>query len=599
MKYTVKPTAQFQRDYRRAMERGRDMEPLKAVIAALAAGETLPRENRDRPLAGRWAGYRECQVSPDQLMIYRIDGDILVLTLTRTGTVTELYRNGGTAMKKSTSLRMLLRSPVKTAVTLLLIAAASFLFLYNLLDYAMTKREYDRTYGQYHGYFSVMHPEDREVRGSGMTFFLSDKDGNPAYAGSFPYEQYHQRSLSSEELEFISGLPYVSRTEKRYMTGVLADFPRLTEYNSDLKYRRFDNTFRVVIEATYDGMTPDLRKLDLDTLYGSSVQLGIRLTDVKVLAGNEEDLKQSRAYIDKRILFVGVNALLPDREAAPTLTAFFTVAEVYACTDNPITTEDILALEKGQRYVFVASVDPFASGMSGIQEEGMYTFLGDDSLYGTWSCITPLAGEPENYLETEKFAGLRQMMNIIETDKYTLDVNYLEDMESLQRYQEQQLLPTHGRMLTAEDSEERRPVCVISERLAETRGLGLGDTLHLELGDRLLEQNAFFGAVAYSPMRYAENWTEQDFTVVGTFTEGSWFYGDNAVFVPLSFLPETADKGNHEFKPKEVSFVIGDADSIIPSGTRSCPGSRKWGWSIPSSTGTGPRYGSRWNRREA
>ena len=65
MKYTVKPTAQFERDYQRAVQKGRDMRPLKAVIAALAAGEPLPPENRDRPLSGRWAGYRECQVSPD------------------------------------------------------------------------------------------------------------------------------------------------------------------------------------------------------------------------------------------------------------------------------------------------------------------------------------------------------------------------------------------------------------------------------------------------------------------------------------------------------------------------------------------------------
>ena len=565
MKYIIKPTAQFKRDYRRAMEKGMDMEPLNAAVTALAAGEPLPPENRDRPLSGRRSGYRECRVQPDQLLVYHISGEQLVLSLIRTGTRVELYHpEGVNAMKKSTSLRMLLRSPVKTVVTLLLIAAASFLFLYNLLDYAMTKREYDRNYGQYHGVFSVLHPEDREVRGSGMTFFLSDKDGNPAYAGSFPYEQYHQRSLSGDELAFLSGLPYVSRTEKRYMTGGLADFPRLTEFNSDLKYRRFENTFRVVFEATYDGMTPDLRKLDLATLNGSSVELGIRLTDVKVLAGNEEDLKQSRAYIDRRTLSAAVNALLPDRKAEPSLSTFFTVAEVYDCADNPVTTEDMLALEQGQRYVFVASVDPFASGMSGIQEEGRYTFLGDDSLYGTWSCITPLAGEPENYLETEKFAGLRQMMEIIERDRNTLDVNYLEDTQSLQRYQEKQLLPALGRMLTPEDSAEHRPVCVVSENLAMARGLELGDTLHLELGDRLLEQNAYFGAVAYSPMRYAERWTGQDFTVVGTFTEGSWYYGDNAVFVPLSFLPETADTANHEFKPKEVSFVIGDADSIIP-----------------------------------
>ena len=145
MRYAIRPTPQFERDYKRAARRGLDMEPLNAAITALAAGENLPSEYRDRPLGGDLFGYRECRFRPNRLLIYRIDGDVLLLHLIRTGTGGELYHKGGVnAMKKSTSLRMLLRSPVKTAVTLLLIAAASFLFLYNLLDYAMTKREYDR-----------------------------------------------------------------------------------------------------------------------------------------------------------------------------------------------------------------------------------------------------------------------------------------------------------------------------------------------------------------------------------------------------------------------------------------------------------------------
>ena len=45
MKYTVKLTTRFRRDYRRAQQKGLDMGPLNAVIAALAAGErpSLPR----------------------------------------------------------------------------------------------------------------------------------------------------------------------------------------------------------------------------------------------------------------------------------------------------------------------------------------------------------------------------------------------------------------------------------------------------------------------------------------------------------------------------------------------------------------------------
>ena len=37
MMYTIKPTAEFKRDYRRAQQKGLDMGPLNAVITALAA----------------------------------------------------------------------------------------------------------------------------------------------------------------------------------------------------------------------------------------------------------------------------------------------------------------------------------------------------------------------------------------------------------------------------------------------------------------------------------------------------------------------------------------------------------------------------------
>ena len=91
MKYSVKATSQFKRDYKRAMKRGLNMELLDRIITALAMGEALPEKNRDHALSGQWSGHRECHVQPDWLLIYQIDGDVLVLTLTRTGTHADLF----------------------------------------------------------------------------------------------------------------------------------------------------------------------------------------------------------------------------------------------------------------------------------------------------------------------------------------------------------------------------------------------------------------------------------------------------------------------------------------------------------------------------
>ena len=90
-KYTVKPTTQFKKDYKRAMKRGLKIELLEKVVELLAMGEALPEKNRDHELSGNWIGHRECHIQPDWLLVYRIEDDVLVLTLTRTGTHSDLF----------------------------------------------------------------------------------------------------------------------------------------------------------------------------------------------------------------------------------------------------------------------------------------------------------------------------------------------------------------------------------------------------------------------------------------------------------------------------------------------------------------------------
>lgn len=90
-KYTVKTTAQFKKDFKLAMKRGLRIELLEDVIAVLAMGGTLPDRNRDHALTGDWVGHRECHILPDWLLVYRIEDEVLVLTLTRTGTHSDLF----------------------------------------------------------------------------------------------------------------------------------------------------------------------------------------------------------------------------------------------------------------------------------------------------------------------------------------------------------------------------------------------------------------------------------------------------------------------------------------------------------------------------
>ena len=90
-KYVVKFTTQFRKDYKLAMKRGLKIELLERVIMLLASGEALPEKNKDHALTGNWVGHREYHILPDWLLVYRVEDDVLVLTLTRTGSHSDLF----------------------------------------------------------------------------------------------------------------------------------------------------------------------------------------------------------------------------------------------------------------------------------------------------------------------------------------------------------------------------------------------------------------------------------------------------------------------------------------------------------------------------
>lgn len=91
MKYRVDYTSRFKKEYKAAKKRGFNPDLLKRVIAQLAAGKPLPEKNKDHALAGRWSGFRECHILPDWLLIYKIENDLLILTLARTGSHSDLF----------------------------------------------------------------------------------------------------------------------------------------------------------------------------------------------------------------------------------------------------------------------------------------------------------------------------------------------------------------------------------------------------------------------------------------------------------------------------------------------------------------------------
>ena len=84
-------TTQFKKDYKLAIKRGLNIALLDDCILMLAAGKKLPSKFRDHNLSGRWAGFRECHIEPDWLLIYRLDDTSVILVLARTGSHSDLF----------------------------------------------------------------------------------------------------------------------------------------------------------------------------------------------------------------------------------------------------------------------------------------------------------------------------------------------------------------------------------------------------------------------------------------------------------------------------------------------------------------------------
>lgn len=85
-------TAQFKKDLKRARKRGLPIKELEAVIDVILVGEALPPSRRDHLLTGNYAGFRECHIQPDWLLIYLDEPELCVVTAIRTGSDSDLFQ---------------------------------------------------------------------------------------------------------------------------------------------------------------------------------------------------------------------------------------------------------------------------------------------------------------------------------------------------------------------------------------------------------------------------------------------------------------------------------------------------------------------------
>ncbi len=87
----VKFTSKFKKDYKLIKKRNMNINLLKEIVNKLANSIPLEEKHKDQELTGNYKGFRECHVQPDWLLIYLVEDNKLTLTLTRTGSHSDLF----------------------------------------------------------------------------------------------------------------------------------------------------------------------------------------------------------------------------------------------------------------------------------------------------------------------------------------------------------------------------------------------------------------------------------------------------------------------------------------------------------------------------
>ncbi|NOQ46420.1 MAG: type II toxin-antitoxin system mRNA interferase toxin, RelE/StbE family [Desulfobulbaceae bacterium] len=82
-------TNRFKKDLKRQKKRGKQPYGLERIINTICETGDASSACRPHNLSGNWAGYRECHIESDWLLIYTVQDEIA--TFYRTGTHADLF----------------------------------------------------------------------------------------------------------------------------------------------------------------------------------------------------------------------------------------------------------------------------------------------------------------------------------------------------------------------------------------------------------------------------------------------------------------------------------------------------------------------------
>ncbi|MBQ9857765.1 MAG: ABC transporter permease, partial [Oscillospiraceae bacterium] len=450
-------------------------------------------------------------------------------------------------------------------------------------EYAIANREMKKAVEQYDGALSIQSARAPNSDASNPQYMYADTrvsvDELPLFFAE-GFRRLKSIPISDHIMEQVSALPYISYIDKRYMTAGYSD--TYTRVDDGRDYYNYTN--QCVIEATVTHKYIER----------------ITVQDVELLGGRPKrwfDEEGTFIWVEKTKdfhFFVELDAReryevalreartsggnLPDMETYVSnfygrfIYYYYPIAEraaTFVTENSKYGMEYLDNIEIGKRYIFVLRYDNYAINF--VDTESYY--LTDPFVSEYCEAVIPVDGLPENYLETEEFAGVSAYIDRVNRNLHTFDVVYTQNTSGIRYFADKTVGISEGRGIKREDTENKNNVCIIHHDMAQEHGLAVGDTITISLGDKLFEQYASKGAIDVSPAQAPENLTEVTLEIVGIFkdtrsddiltTDPCWSYSVNTIFVPQHLLNVSEEElANHKFTPAEVSFIVDNAWDI-------------------------------------
>lgn len=89
--YELEQSNLFKKDIKLAKKRGLDLKLIDEAVTLLVMHGKLPQKFKPHLLKGNYKGLWECHIKPDWLLIWKQDDQIKLISLTRTGTHSDLF----------------------------------------------------------------------------------------------------------------------------------------------------------------------------------------------------------------------------------------------------------------------------------------------------------------------------------------------------------------------------------------------------------------------------------------------------------------------------------------------------------------------------